>query len=74
MPCISTQIFSGYSLWLHGYEELITCHIGGNGTFGGTPIPRAKPRCSIWLPRAPILFGSKLEVRKTSRHRGFQNL
>jgi hypothetical protein len=28
MPCISTQIFSGYSLWLHGYEELITCHIG----------------------------------------------
>jgi hypothetical protein len=28
MPCISTQIFSGYSLWLHGYEALITCHIG----------------------------------------------
>jgi hypothetical protein len=29
MPCISRQIFSGYSLWLHGYEALINVSHGG---------------------------------------------
>jgi hypothetical protein len=74
MACISTPIFTGNSLWLHGYEAPITCHMGTNGTFGDTSIPRAKSKCSILLRRVPILFGSKLEIQKTSHHRGFQNL